>query len=1308
MTPPIDRFPNRRGVLLLVVLSMLTLFLLLGTAYLVTSTRSRVAARAFNRLVMQSDSVKISSERYLDNALLYVLRGGTATPMIIGAAPLTGAANFESLLEDKYGRGMALTGTAATVARASGTSPLLVLQDVGLSYAVTGTLPLPTAPELPGRVLTLVPDDGPRSSHRIIHATGPGPFRLYVDNPARTEPFRMPKGECPVVVNGREFDGQGTTNEPWDAFDSNNSFLAYVGPSNIISSSTVSRGSYLNAAQTAALASQPAAAADNDNDGQKDGAFLAFGFPGIPTASGTIDLHASVLIVDLDSRFNVNAHGSLAGRMYQSATWPTVTGTSFNDMPLGSGYGPPEVNGTWMLRLSDTTTNSSTNMLGLLTGGTSFSVRRPAAGSRFSTSGSTPSLQALQGRYGEAVAVSPPPTTLASTSPSTLTAFGDPMPGQAGLDDLLSKITDQRIAPSYNNQNKTWFVNAATTSGVPALWWTGSNSFNWNTYRTSYNSPPDLHGRMKRVAAPATTPQSISPSVFYAKPEWGSETIDDPYELELGQSAKVNGWMGDPNTNGIMPVYDNIYSTAELEPVLRPYDSDTFRLPLRLSATLGVFAEEARFRTTTSSWDTTAITGTAAANLQLWLRNSGSNFVSGSSPITGTLGGEALRGERFDLNRPLTSQKPANYDPNDLYYVQRQAYFKDLYTLLCAVLHPAGTIPPGKPQEYAQWAANVVEFRDADSTITPFEYDGNPLNGWTVDGNASDTNDATAAGGGVVWGAERPEVLITETSAWEDNTTGELFVVLHRPWNAVAFSTGTSIPAEAVDGDLDYAPGGNPKNQLDLGRKSGPNPASTAVATCPVWRLRVVGGGATAIVRLDVTDTSVTPPPSVTVFSGTSIANPATTPKLGVDSWLCVMGKNSLNSPISTGSTVVIDTGGTFKVPGAAPTTHDTPPRDAMVYLERLADPGTLISSTSAAWTQPENTESVPMYRVVDQAPIKVVNRMKDPISLEIPTPNGTPSAVRRNASTLWRSLTPPDVVPIPSSDAVGPPIGPLSVTSLAKPRWFPWPNRPFVSAAELFLVPGGDAIQMLQHYTAPSAANNALRTLHSVTNQLLLLDAVHVPTRFTGIHRTITTDTTGALRTAGIYWETTPVNQLSSFREPGRVNLNTVTADDVWDAVVAGPLSTQSGGGEPAAAPLKTRVAATGTAGVGSGPTGGPNSKSADFATSPATSIGNLLALQGATTSDFAPDTHPALVASGTHNPADLLYTANRLANTTTIRSNVFAVWITLRESIQNDPDSVKYHRAFYIVDRSIPVAHEAGKDHNVWDSVILRRIIE
>ena len=95
--------------------------------------------------------------------------------------------------------------------------------------------------------------------------------------------------------------------------------------------------------------------------------------------------------------------------------------------------------------------------------------------------------------------------------------------------------------------------------------------------------------------------------------------------------------------------------------------------------------------------------------------------------------------------------------------------------------------------------------------------------------------------------------------------------------------------------------------------------------------------------------------------------------------------------------------------------------------------------------------------------------------------------------------------------------------------------------------------------------------------------------------------------------------------------------------------------------------------------------------------------------------DGNAALISAIDLNPSQAIYTANRLANTTTTKSHLFGVWITLREAmapagsnVPADPDGVRYHRAFYVIDRSIPVAHEPGRDHNVWDAVLLRRIVE
>jgi hypothetical protein len=89
-----------------------------------------------------------------------------------------------------------------------------------------------------------------------------------------------------------------------------------------------------------------------------------------------------------------------------------------------------------------------------------------------------------------------------------------------------------------------------------------------------------------------------------------------------------------------------------------------------------------------------------------------------------------------------------------------------------------------------------------------------------------------------------------------------------------------------------------------------------------------------------------------------------------------------------------------------------------------------------------------------------------------------------------------------------------------------------------------------------------------------------------------------------------------------------------------------------------------------------------------------------------------------------------DRLGNLVTTRSNVYAVWITmgffevepsptgpdaahpdgyqLSRELGSDTGNVKRHRAFYMIDRSIPVAFEPGENHNVDRAVVLRRFIE
>ena len=72
-------------------------------------------------------------------------------------------------------------------------------------------------------------------------------------------------------------------------------------------------------------------------------------------------------------------------------------------------------------------------------------------------------------------------------------------------------------------------------------------------------------------------------------------------------------------------------------------------------------------------------------------------------------------------------------------------------------------------RRFAQWAINVVDFRDPDSAMTPFEYDWDPFDddGWSVDDRFT-TDKQVEVDRQIVWGCELPDLLITETLAFHD------------------------------------------------------------------------------------------------------------------------------------------------------------------------------------------------------------------------------------------------------------------------------------------------------------------------------------------------------------------------------------------------------------------------------------------------------------------------------------------------------------------------------------------------------------
>jgi hypothetical protein len=121
----------------------------------------------------------------------------------------------------------------------------------------------------------------------------------------------------------------------------------------------------------------------------------------------------------------------------------------------------------------------------------------------------------------------------------------------------------------------------------------------------------------------------------------------------------------------------------------------------------------------------------------------------------------------------------------------RQFMARDLFVLMMLLKHPDYEFTFVEPAiegdqqrkdrmtalRLAQWAVNAVDFRDADSIMTGFEADvdpftdndSDPTNGtWDVDGDLSTVEAGRTQYRHVVWGMERPDLLITETLATHD------------------------------------------------------------------------------------------------------------------------------------------------------------------------------------------------------------------------------------------------------------------------------------------------------------------------------------------------------------------------------------------------------------------------------------------------------------------------------------------------------------------------------------------------------------
>lgn len=341
---------------------------------------------------------------------------------------------------------------------------------------------------------------------------------------------------------------------------------------------------------------------------------------------------------------------------------------------------------------------------------------------------------------------------------------------------------------------------------------------------------------------------------------------------------------------------------------------------------------------------------------------------------------------------------------------------------------------------------------------------------------------------------------------------------------------------------------------------------------------------------------------------------------------------------------------------------------------------------------------------------------------------------------------------------------------------WLSWPNRPFVNQYELMLVPAQKQSELLKTFrvvTAGAAPNpyqptgtadvpfphllNFCQTgktptpsgTHSAPLLYRLMDYVHVPSPFVGTE--VQVPAAQAAASTGHFFRP-PFNRIPLFREPGRMNVNTITSPSVaeglvnffpglWDmamwnrfvgsrkgaAIVGADAQTIATQMLTHNSALPSRFGQPFRAWYGSYLV--PTSVGTERDEIEATLLRSYT--EGSARRPLLENRSTQFATNADQNPYFRYQAYQKLGNLLTTRSNVYAVWITvgyfevtphapdfaqlnyldgfeLGRELGVDTGEVKRHRAFYIIDRTIPVAFERGQDHNVEKTILLRQFIE
>ena len=334
----------------------------------------------------------------------------------------------------------------------------------------------------------------------------------------------------------------------------------------------------------------------------------------------------------------------------------------------------------------------------------------------------------------------------------------------------------------------------------------------------------------------------------------------------------------------------------------------------------------------------------------------------------------------------------------------------------------------------------------------------------------------------------------------------------------------------------------------------------------------------------------------------------------------------------------------------------------------------------------------------------------------------------------------------------------PSNTTSYEPFPWLNFPNRPFANLMELQLVPRCAPSRLLHEFDFSSGDFHHLPNLADPV-VARIFEYLEVPSRYRGTRRWYddrefnpTADSSNP--PAYSYGLRYPFHSISRFRDPGKVNINTINDARTWNAISGvfqvAPNSNAFWGlvdtsrrhasfdpSDPAVSHLDPAIP-TQFAEPFRSTASQPFIPSTMASTLPMNSTSDLLRFNrpAVGTGPLLGFQWPEKYANTARNPYFRTQIINRLSSVTTTTSNVFAVWVTVGyfEVQPFDPDGdgvanvdavhpdgytfgaeagsevgqTQRNRAFYIIDRSIPVGFEPGEEHNASQAIVLEQFIE